>query len=191
MAHKFNPKHLDKLDNPERRDKLPPVETLEKLGFEAKDILVDIGAGIGYFTIASQEITKGLVPTYALDTSSDMLINLKAREIEITGKNHIQTILTDEYDFKLSKGVATFVLLVNVLHEIDDKTIFIRHIQQILKEHGKVAIIDWKKIEMPEGPPLKHRISVEETKKMLIELGFRIEKSLEFGTELYGLVATK
>lgn len=191
MAHKFNPKHLDKLDNPERRDKLPPVETLEKLGFEAKDILVDIGAGIGYFTIASQEITKGLVPTYALDTSSDMLINLKAREIEITGKNHIQTILTDEYDFKLSKGVATFVLLVNVLHEIEDKTIFIRHIQQILKEHGKVAIIDWKKIEMPEGPPLKHRISVEETKKMLIELGFRIEKSLEFGTELYGLVATK
>lgn len=191
MAHKFNPKHLDKLDNPERRDKLPPVETLEKLGFEAKDILVDIGAGIGYFTIASQEITKGLVPTYALDTSSDMLINLKAREIEITGKNHIQTILTDEYDFKLSQGVATFVLLVNVLHEIDDKTIFIRHIQQILKEHGKVAIIDWKKIEMPEGPPLKHRISVEETKKMLIELGFRIEKSLEFGTELYGVVATK
>jgi len=191
VAHKFNPKHLDKLDNPERRDKLPPVETLEKLGFEAKDILVDIGAGIGYFTIASQEITKGLVPTYALDTSSDMLINLKAREIEITGKNHIQTILTDEYDFKLSKGVATFVLLVNVLHEIEDKTIFIRHIQQILKEHGKVAIIDWKKIEMPEGPPLKHRISVEETKKMLIELGFRIEKSLEFGTELYGLVATK
>lgn len=191
MAHKFNPKHLDKLDNPERRDKLPPVETLEKLGFEAKDILVDIGAGIGYFTIASQEITKGLVPTYALDTSSDMLINLKAREIEITGKNHIQTILTDEYDFKLSKGVATFVLLVNVLHEIEDKTIFIRHIQQILKEHGKVAIIDWKKNEMPEGPPLKHRIAVEETKKMLIELGFRIEKSLEFGTELYGLVATK
>ena len=42
MAHKFNPKDLHKLDNPERRRLLPPAETLEGLGLRRNDIIADI-----------------------------------------------------------------------------------------------------------------------------------------------------
>ncbi|GAB6109897.1 class I SAM-dependent methyltransferase [Fusibacter bizertensis] len=191
MAYKFDSKHKHKLDNPERRTAFPPVETLEKLGFTANDILVDIGAGIGYFTIPSLEITKGVMPVYALDTSDEMLIGLKAREIEATGKNQIQTILTDEYDFKLSEGVATFALMVNVLHEVEDKKRFIDQIKRILTKNARLAIIDFKKEAMVSGPPLNHRISIEETKALLIAAGYQIEKTIELGNEFYGIVAIK
>lgn len=191
MAHKFNPKHMHMLDNPERRRILPPIETLKKLGFKPTDVMVDIGAGVGYFTIPSLQITDSKVETYAIDTSKEMLDHLKQRELEITGKSHIQTVLTDEYDVKLSESVVTFALMVNVLHEIDDKKRFINEIKRILNVHGKLAIIDWQKIETPSGPPLFHRISLEETKSLLQELGFSVVSDMKFGDEFYGVVAVK
>ncbi len=56
MVHKFNPKDLQKLDNPERRRLLPPEETLERLGLRKNDIIADIGCGIGYFSFAASKI---------------------------------------------------------------------------------------------------------------------------------------
>ncbi len=191
MAHKFDPKHMQKLDNPERRKILPPIETLKKLGFKPNDVLADIGAGIGYFTIPSLQITDSKVETYAIDTSKEMLDHLKQRELELTGKSHIQTVLTDEYDIKLTQSVITFALMVNVLHEIDDKKRFIIEVKKIMAIHGKLAILDWQKVETPSGPPLFHRISMEETKSLLQEVGFIVVSDMKFGDEFYGVVAIK
>jgi len=37
MAHKFNPKDIEKLDNPKRREAVPPKETLLKLGLKLEE----------------------------------------------------------------------------------------------------------------------------------------------------------
>ena len=49
--HKFNIKNLEKLDNPKRRQLIPPEETLKKFNISDKGTLLDIGFGIGYFAI--------------------------------------------------------------------------------------------------------------------------------------------
>jgi trans-aconitate methyltransferase len=51
VAQKFDPKNFKKLDSAERRNIMPPRETLVKLGLRIDDVFVDIGCGTGYFTI--------------------------------------------------------------------------------------------------------------------------------------------
>lgn len=189
MAHKFNPINKKKLDNEWRRENLPPRETLIKLGLKSSDVFADIGCGIGYFTIPAAEIV-GSQTVYALDTVSEMLAEVKQRAAD-AGLTNIVITQTGEYDLKLTDGLVSFALMVNVIHEIDDKLLFLSEIHRILKPGGILAIIDWEKKETEMGPPVDHRIGREELNAMLKESHFDCQDAMSFTENFYGLTFAK
>lgn len=189
MAHKFNPDNKKKLDNEWRRENLPPVETLGKLGLQASDRVADIGCGIGYFTIPAAQII-GENKIYALDTSPEMLEEVKGRSKELAIDN-VETVKTEELDLLIPDEAVTFALLVNVIHEVVDKNQFLEEISRIIKPGGKLAIIDWEKAQTPMGPPIDHRIAKEDLVGMLEEIGFNCQKIQSFTENFYGLVMVK
>ncbi len=190
MTHKFEPKNKNKLDNEWRRQTLPPFTVLEKLGLTPSDIFADIGCGIGYFSIPAAEIMNENNKVFALDTSEEMLAEVEKRARGANLSN-IVTIKTDEYNLKLPNQSVTFALLVNVLHEIEDKNKFIEEIKRILKVGGKLAIIEWEKISTEIGPPLNHRIGREEAEALIINYDFKTISSMKFSEEFYGTVFKK
>ncbi len=48
---RFNPKKLHKLNNPKRLLDLPPEYIWSKLNMNAANVIIDIGAGTGFFSI--------------------------------------------------------------------------------------------------------------------------------------------
>ncbi|MEO1816024.1 MAG: methyltransferase domain-containing protein [Acetobacterium sp.] len=189
MIHKFNPINKNKLDNEWRRENLPPVETLEKLGLKAGDIFADIGCGIGYFTIPAAQMI-GDNSAYALDTSPEMLAEVELRS-KAAGVKNIETLKTAELDLLIPDESVSFGLMVNVIHEIVDKNQFLEEISRIIKPGGKLAVIDWEKAETEMGPPIDHRIAKEDVVSMLEELGFYWQQTLSFTENFYGLVLVK
>jgi len=173
MAHKINVKEMHKLDSPERRKILPPDETLNNAGLSKNDIFLDIGCGIGYFSIPASKIVGSKGKVYSLDTSIEMLEELKKRIIENKIEN-IVTIHTKDYDFQINSGVGTFALMSNVLHEVDDKLFFLKETNRILKTEGKLCIIEWQKKETEKGPPVKDRLSELEVKNLLDQTCFKL-----------------
>lgn len=173
MAHKFNVKEMYRLDSPERRKLLPPDETLYNAGLSKNDIFVDIGCGIGYFSIPASKIVGSKGKVYSLDTSIEMLEELKKRIIENKIEN-IVPILTKDYDFKFDSEIGTFALMSNVLHEVDDKLLFLKETNRILKTEGKLCIIEWQKKDTEKGPPIKDRLSDLEVKKLLDQTYFNL-----------------
>jgi ubiquinone/menaquinone biosynthesis C-methylase UbiE len=190
MAHKFDPANINRLDNEWRRQNLPPLPTLEKLGLSSTDIVSDIGCGIGYFTIPAAGMLDSENKVYALDTSDQMLEEVKKR-MSAAGVSNIVTIKTSEYDLKLPDESVTFALMVNVLHEIEDKAQFITEVRRILKAEGKIAIIEWEKENMEMGPPKDHRIGKDETAALLRSFGLIADGAIQLASEFYGLVAVK
>lgn len=190
MSHKFNPAHKDKLQAEWRKKALPPVQTLQKLGLVAEDSVADIGCGIGYFTIPAAEIVDSTNQIYALDTSEEMLaeVEKKLKGVELS---NVIPIKSEEYDLKLPTESVSFVLLVTVLHEIDEKERFLQEAQRILKPAGRIAVIDWEKKPTEMGPPLEHRLSLEEVVELLMAAGFEVSQELHFTEVFYGLVAVK
>lgn len=181
--HKFDIKKLEKLDNPKRRESMPPEETLKKFKIGDKGTLLDIGCGIGYFTIpAAKIITKGNV--IGVDIATEILDIAREKAGDIS---NIEFKKSEEYSFPVENSSIDYVFVCNVVHEIEDKVRFFTEVKRVLKDKGYVYIIDWDKRDMKSGPPVNERVSKKEVKNLVESLNFSFLDEVSIGIENYGL----
>ena len=170
MDKRFDAKKLNKLNNPERLIDIPPEYIWEKLNLKNSEKLIDIGAGTGFFSIQFLNLmNKGTV--YAADISEVMTQWL---EENITNQyKGIVPILMKDSRIPLGDVIADLVIMINLHHELDEPELNITESFRLLKEGGKICIIDWKKEEMDFGPPLKIRCSTADVSNQLKGSGFK------------------
>jgi ubiquinone/menaquinone biosynthesis C-methylase UbiE len=188
LVHKFNINKRKKLDSEERKRLLAPYETLLKLGLQEKHNVADIGCGTGLFTIPASEICGKNAIVYAIDISEEMLSEVKERSLK-EGLKHIQTVKSDEYDFKLKENIVDFVLICTVLHEIDDKKRFLDEAKRICKSGGEIAVIEFNETQTIFGPPISHRIDRKQVKELLTDIGFQCVSYMDISEAFYAVTA--
>jgi len=190
MTHKFDAKNKHKLDNEGRRKLLPTEQTLINLGLHEGDIMADIGCGIGYFSIPASKIVGDSGKIFAMDILQEMLqdVEIKVKENNIS---NIETVLTEENDLKLEDGKITIAFISNVLHEANEKESFLNDIRSILSPKGRIAIVEWQKINSEFGPPIEHRLDKIDLIKILDTVGFSNISTIDIGENFYGLIAKK
>ena len=166
----FDPKHLKKLNNPERLKEIPPNIIWQRLNLYNPQIAVDIGAGTGFFAKKFLEFMPG-GKIYACDISDIMLDWMK----ENVCPEHSQIIpIKMAHDtFPCEKNMADLVYMINLHHEIEDHGSILKEIFQTLKPGGKMFIIDWKKEITEQGPPAHIKFEIEEVKTQLEKAGFQ------------------
>ncbi len=167
----FDPANKHKLWDEERFKILPPIEILKEIGLKSGDVIVDVGCGNGYFTIPASEIVRPHGKVYACDISNEMLDDLKSR---LTTQGNIETILSEKYHIPLPNEIADIMLIANVLHEVENKVLFLRELQRLLRTDGRLAIIDWLPIEMEKGPPLHERLNYDQIIDFAISAKFKL-----------------
>ena len=166
---KFDPKKLKKLNNPQRLKDIPPDYVWDKLNMENADVLVEIGAGTAFFSIAFLQHAKH-AKIYACDMSEVMISWMKENIVQKFPD--IIPVKTEEYSIPLDDGIADLVFMINLHHELDDPVLTIKEAYRILKPSGNIFIIDWEKKKMSEGPPLGIRCLPEQVKEQLVNSGF-------------------
>ncbi len=168
--NKFDPKKLQKLNNPKRLIDIPPDYVWGKLKMEFPGVFVDLGTGTAFFSIA---FLRRFNPSkiYACD-SSEVMINWMEENVSPKYPN-IVPIKTDEHSIPLNDEIADLVFMINLHHELDTPSLTIKESNRLLKAGGKVLIVDWKKEDMPEGPPVEIRYLPEQIEGQLINAGFK------------------
>ncbi|WP_019007797.1 class I SAM-dependent methyltransferase [Cohnella laeviribosi] len=185
---RFKPEHMKKLDNPERRKLLPPHKLLELLEIQDNDILIDLGAGTGYFTIPAASLTRNKV--YALDVEPQMLQYLGKR-VEEQKLDNVELIEGAIEHIPLAGQIADHVIASFVLHEVEPLEKGLQEMSRVLKPGGKVLCIEWEKKQTVQGPPLHHRIQSNELAKAFDENGLLVEKLTYPSDQHYLIVARK
>ena len=79
----------------------------------------------------------------------------------------------------------------NKVYALDISGDMLAEASRILVTGGKLAVVDWEKVEMKYGPPVDHRICSEEVNRLLNESGFDVIKELDFKGIFYGITAVK
>ena len=181
--HKFDIKNIKKLDNPERRRTMPPEETLLKFKVEDNGTLLDVGCGIGYFTVPAANFLKNN-KAIGIDIVPEILDFAKEKAV---GINNIEFKTSEEYVFPVESESVKYVLISNVIHEVEDVARYFDEVRRVLKDDGYFLIIDWAKTKMEVGPPIEDRISVDEMVLLCSSAGFKVVETIEVSPTQYGL----
>jgi SAM-dependent methyltransferase len=170
-------------EDPNRRNWQNPDLVLNMLGDLKNKTVADIGSGTGYFAIRVAQFADKVI---AIDIDERFIEYIEERKLEIadTISQKIKTRLTSEDDPSLNPGEADVVLLVNTYPFIENRPEYFSKVKHGLKPNGRLAILDYKKGNIPVGPPDKIKISPEQVFAELRKAGFKEfaidEKSLDY-----------
>ena len=197
MNHKhnhneFNQNFLNKiafLDSKQRVKLIPPEVLISQMPIEKNHILLDIGAGSGFFTIPMAESTTNKV--YAMDPDFRMLkvIEEKAKEKGITNIVLIQDYLEN---LNIKNDSIDFAMASLILHEVGSLSNALSKIYEVLKPGGHLLCLEYEKDDLVvEGPPMPIRISSENLEKTLTPIGFKLAKKTKINDAIYTMIAVK
>jgi ubiquinone/menaquinone biosynthesis C-methylase UbiE len=152
-------------DNPVRRLFHDPYEMLSpyvKRGFT----VIDIGPGMGYFTIPLLKLVGKDGKAIAVDIQEKMLAVLRRRAIKTGVDANLITHLAKPDDFGL-KEKADFILVFWMLHEVADQIRFLKGVKKLMKDTARVLIVE----------PRLHvtKTAFDRTIQMARQSGFKIE----------------
>ena len=169
-SKKFDPKKLDKLNDPKRLEYLNPDLIWEKAALKDPSILIDIGAGTGFFALRfSEKMKRGKV--YACDISDEMLSWMEDN-LPPESKGRVIPVKMEESSVPLSDDMADLVYMINLHHELEQPQKVLREALRLLRRGGKLLIIDWKKEQTPEGPPVEIRVTKKTIESQMRRSGF-------------------
>jgi ubiquinone/menaquinone biosynthesis C-methylase UbiE len=169
-SRKFDPAKLGRLNDPERLEYLNPDVIWEKAAPTNPKVLIDIGAGTGFFALLfSRKMKKGKV--YACDISEIMLAWMKDN-LPTGSKGVVVPVKMEESSVPLPDGTADLVYMINLHHELEEPLKILDESRRLLKKGGKLMIIDWKKEKTPSGPPLELRVTEVTIESQMRKSGF-------------------
>ncbi len=186
--NKFDPKKLNKLNNPKRLLDIPVNVIWDKLGLSGKEVFVEIGAGTAFFSIAFLE-HGGAEKLYACDVS-EVMIDWMSKNV-VPQHPAIVPIQTTEDSVPLKNGIANLVFMINLHHELSDPVQTLHEAFRLTKVGGQVLVIDWKKKEMTEGPPTHIRCLNDQVEEQLAAAGFHDIYSFNEFEKHFVVIGTK
>lgn len=168
-----------------------PVKNLKIFGLREDMIVADLGAGSGFYSIPiAKMVPRGKV--YAIEIQKDFLITLRNKAKDNNLEN-IDCILGDIEKIggtKLKNGIVDAVIVSNVFSQVVNKEKFIEEIKRILKENGKLLLIDWVDNSFVFKSYINKNISKDKTIEMFKERGFIVQKEIDAGEHHYGIIFT-
>ena len=165
----------DWLDRPGRGAEERPERALDAIGIKAGQVVADVGAGSGYYTV---RLARRVAPggrVYATDIQPEMIALLRerlARE-KVSG---VDPVLATDVDPRLPEGSLDLVLMVDVYHELSHPQAMLRKLKRSLKPGGRLVLIEFRK-EDPDVPiRFEHKMSVAEARLELEAEGYRLDR---------------
>lgn len=172
---------------------IDPEAIVEKLGLASGSVVADFGCGSGYFSlpIAKKIGEQGIV--YALDIlpSSLETVSSQAKVAGVTNILARRANLEREGGSKLADKSCDWVVMKDMLFQNKNKTVILSEARRILKDHGKVLLIEWSDNDASIGPDKSLRISKEALVDVIQKSGLGISDELAVSNFHYGLILTK
>jgi cyclopropane fatty-acyl-phospholipid synthase-like methyltransferase len=159
---------VERFESKERDEYQQPEKVLEYLGDINGKKIMDIGSGTGYFSV--KLAAKG-AHVIAADVSGDFQDYLKKR-IKEEGISNIELRKLPYDSPELEKNEVDKVLIVNTYHHIEDRIAYFKKVRKGINSEGELVIIDFFKAELPVGPPVGHKIAIDDVVLELKEADF-------------------
>ena len=152
-------------------------EIIQELNLKGDEVFMDAGCGDGHNAIKILEDYNHKGTVYAVDIYDASIEDMETYKAE----NNVENLINIEAD--ITEGIPgvedesiDVILMVNVFHgfkasrRLDEA---VEELARIVKKDGKIAIMDYKPWDVPNGPPTKMRSSPEDLEKLFAKQGLK------------------
>ncbi len=105
------------------------------------DRVIDIGPGMGYFTIPLARLVGPNGHVLAIDVQEKMLSGLRSRAERSGVSERIETYLASQKSLG-THDKTDFILAFWMAHEVPDQSAFLREIRDLLKPNGLLLLAE-------------------------------------------------
>jgi ubiquinone/menaquinone biosynthesis C-methylase UbiE len=161
---------------------------LDTLSLRRDIVFLDVACGVGNYAIEIARRMQGTGSVQALDLWEEGIATLRSRADELNLKNIEATVCDVSKHIPLQDRCVDLCLMATVLHDLIDDGIHegaLREIVRVLKPEGRLAVVEFKKMPGPPGPPEHIRLSPEALRQVLEPPGFKCRHSIELGAVTY------
>lgn len=177
MEHHFDPKESAKsFDDPARDTWQLPDRVIAALNLKRGQVVADIGAGTGYFSVRLAK-SEAAPKVYAADIEPSMVSYLRERAAK-EGLNNVTAVQAAADQPNLPEPVD-LILIVDTYHHIGDREAYFRRLAKSIRPGGRVVIIDFKP-DSPEGPPKEFRFPLEKFESEMGKAGYKLAAQHNF-----------
>lgn len=170
-----------------------PEKIIEEVGIREGSIVVDLGAGSGFYSLAAAKATGDAGKVYAVDIQQELLSRLKntaqtakLRNIEVVHGN-----IEKLHGTKIADGLADIVIVANVLFQVEDKEGLADEVMRLLKSGGRLLVVDWADSFGGMGPEESAVFNQQDSRGLFEKKGFAFDTGIPAGDHHYGLIFRK
>lgn len=176
-THQDNTTGTDWIARLERPDRIPGLkiaDVVNCLKLKPGDVVADIGAGTGAFSIPFAKAVAPSGRAFAVDIWPE-LVDYIAAKAQTEAVTNLQGILAARDDPRLPEQQVDLVFFHDVFHNLNDRQGYLKMLATALKPEGRVAIVEQefddpiaKKWDLPED-----RITREQVAAWMANAGFQ------------------
>jgi len=180
------------LESGRRMEALEIEEVVAQIGLQAGDLVADIGAGTGIFSVPLARAVGpgGRVMSVEVDPGFLPLIRDKAAQANL---DNIQPVLGKFEDPRIPRGDMDVVFFHDVLHHIADRANYLQRVASYVKPGGRVVIVDYD-MNVP-GVPHSNQpemlISPDQVAGWMRAAGFSLTREVGMFDDKFFVIYTK
>lgn len=167
-----------------------PQNILSQIHIDMGMKVADFGSGSGHYSLLLSELVGNSGTVFSFDIQKELLLKLKNTAIQ-KGLENIHFVCADldePNSTSLKEKTIDRIIISNLLFQAEDKKALIRESKRILKNSGKVVVVDWSDSYNGLGPRNADVVKKEIAQRIFEEEGFILEKEIDAGEHHYGLV---
>ena len=166
-------KWVDRFEHPERDEWQRASEVIKMMGLRSDSRIADIGSATGYFPVRfAKSVPKGKV--YGIDIE-DGMVNYLNERAKKEGLSNLISILGQPHNPKLPEPVD-FIFICNTYHHISERIEYFKRLRKDFIRGGQLVIVDFRKGNLPVGPPDSMKLSSGQVISELGGAGFNLTR---------------
>jgi ubiquinone/menaquinone biosynthesis C-methylase UbiE len=166
------------LERPEREAEEAPSKAIAALQLRPGQVVADIGAGSGYYTMLLSAAVGSRGRVYATDIQPEMLAQIR-KKIERHPVTNVELVLGTATESRLPDRSLDLALMVDVYHELAQPQAFLQSLKRALKPDGGLVLVEFRKESAWVPIREEHKMSVREARVELEAEGYRFDRVID------------
>ena len=174
------------LESPERIASLRTGEVIAKLNLKPTDVVADLGAGTGLFSVPlAKAVPSGRVYSVELDEGFLAQIRGKAKSENVT---NIVPVLGKFTDPSLPARDVDVAFFHDVLHHVENRAAYLKSVAGYLKPGGRIVVIEFNPGDSPHKAEPSLIVSREQTAGWMADAGLVPDGDIQLFPDKYFVV---